>query len=369
MSIRTKTILSLFITMVVLTVFLYFALHFIVSRGFAVVENDSANENIERVRASFATEIENLCIKTSDWSTWDDSYKFIEDRNSEYMQSNVAPSSMSGLNLAALVYFDKSSAVATSTGYDPESDQLENVPARIMAEHFAKGSAIARHSKPDSEHSGLLFTEGSSPLIFCSKPILPTSGKGEIRGAIVFARFFDEAVHKNLMRTTKLALAFTEENGNGFKEPIAPILRKLPEPNSRFVDGSDPTTLVGYTRLMDFYGNKSLIARIAMPRHILKQAEASCQYLALSLIVFGFAFIAVTIALVENVVLKRLAKLNADVTRITETFDFSSRVDSKAEDELGKLGLCINRLLAAVAQIQHVRNEGTRSASDDEKGS
>jgi sensor domain CHASE-containing protein len=363
MSIRSKTILSLFITMIALTLILYFALCRIVSGGFAVVENDAAKKNIERVRETFASDIEALCAKTSDWAMWDDAYQFVQDRNPEFVQANIAPSAMSGMGLAAIMIFDKSGEVVASTGYYAKGDRLAPVPPRVLTEHFSKKSPLVRHAKADDARSGLLFTPGSVPLVFCSMPVLPTSGEGEVRGAIVFAKPFDQGAHEALMRTTKLTLAFGEEGAAGTPEPIAALLREMPADRAWHIVDSNPKTLVGYTRFEDFYGKKNMIARIEMPREVLEQAQTSFQYLSSSLVVFGLVFIVVTFLLIEKTVLKRLAKMSADVTRITESFDFKSRVEGEAKDELGKLGLCINRLLAAVEQVQHAKIAGLASAS------
>jgi sensor domain CHASE-containing protein len=363
MSIRAKTILSLFITMVGMIVIFYFTLCRIVSGGFAAVENDAAIRNVERVRETYASGIEALCAKTSDWAMWDDAYQFVQDRNPEWVQANIAPSAMSGMGLAAILVFDNAGELVTSAGYFAAGDRLAPVPPRVVSEHFSKASPLVHHAKPSDKKSGLLFTPGSPPLLFCSMPVLPTSGEGVPRGAMVFAKAFDRTAHEALMRTTKLALAFGEEGAAGTPEAIAAQLRGMPADTARQIDTSNPKTLVGYTRFEDFYGKKNLIARIEMPRDVLAQAETSCRYLSLSLVVFGLVFIVVTFLLVENAVLRRLAKMSADVTRITERFEFDSRVDAASTDELGKLALCINRLLAAVAQIQHAKIAGLATPS------
>jgi sensor domain CHASE-containing protein len=363
MSIRSKTMLSLFITMIALTLILYFALCRIVSGGFAVVENGAADRNIERVQETFASDVEALCSKTSDWAMWDDAYQFVQDRNAEFVQANIAPSAMSGMGLAAIMVFDRTGEAVASTGYYAKGDRLAPVPPRVLSEHFSKKSPLVHHDKGDSRHAGLLFTSGSMPLLFCSLPVLPTSGEGEVRGALVFAKWFDQTAHEALMRTTKLKLAFGEEGAAGTSAPVAELLRGMPADAARHLDVSNPKALIGYTRFEDFYGKKNLIARIEMPREVLEQAQTSCQYLAISLVVFGLAFIIVTVLLVERAVLRRLAKMTADLTRITESFDFESRVDDKSKDELGRLGLGVNRMLAAVAQIQHAKLAGLATSS------
>jgi sensor domain CHASE-containing protein len=363
MSIRAKTILSLFITMVAMILILYLALCRIVSGGFGAVEDSSANRNVERVRETFAKDVEALCAKTSDWATWDSAYQFVQDRNPGFIQENIAPSAMSGMGLAAILVFDKGGEIVASTSYYAAGDRLAPVPPQVIAEHFSQASPLVRHAKADDRKSGLLFTPGSPPLVFCSLPVLPTSGEGEVRGAMVFAKWFDRAAHEQLMRTTKLQLAFGEEGAPGTPAAIAAQLKGAPADKARVLDLSNPKTLLGYTRFDDFYGKKSLIARFDMPREVLAQAQTSCRFLALALVAFGLVFTVVTVLLVETGVLRRLARLSSGVTRITESFDFGARVDDRSKDELGKLGLSINRLLAAVEQIQHAKLAGLAKPS------
>jgi sensor domain CHASE-containing protein len=367
MSIRIMTILSLLLTMIVLIIVLYVALCRIVSGGFAAVENAAAEKNIERVRESFASEIESLCSKTTDWATWDDAYQFTQDRNSEWVRENIAPSAMSGMGLSEILVCNQAGEILASTGYDVANDRLAAVPPAVLEKHFSRTSPLLHHAKPGEKKSGLLFTPGSEPRVFCSMPVLPTSGEGEVRGAVVFVKKFDRPAHEALMRTTKLKLAFGEEGAAGTPEAIAALLRGKPADSARYIDSGDPKTLVGYARLADFYGEKSLIARIEMPRDVLAQAKSSCRFLSLSLLVFGAAFIIVTFLVVEIPVLRRVARMNADLTRITESFDFGKRVEEGSNDEIGRLGLCVNRMLAAVYQIQHAQGAGGAGEKADGK--
>lgn len=352
MSIRAKTILSLLVTMIACVAALYLALCQIVQGGFRAVENEMAERNIARVRESFTNGVDALCSKVSDWATWDDAYDFAQDRNPEWVQGNIAPSAMSGMGLSEILVSDRSGEILAGTGYDAANDRLAAVAPAVLREHFSTTSPLLRHARAGEKKSGLLFTPGSEARIFCSMPIVPTSGEGEPRGAIVFAKKLDGKAHEELMRTTKLKLVFGEEGAAGTPGALVSLLRGKPADAAAHVDASDPKALFGFTRFEDAYGKKNLVARIEMPRDILAQAQQSCRVLSLSLLAFGAAFIIVTFLLVEIVVLRRVARMNADLTRITETFDFGKRVDEAPRDELGRLGLCVNRMLAAVYQIQ-----------------
>ena len=49
----------------------------LVKHGFEQVERLEAIENIERVKTSFDLQVENISTKITDWSIWDDAYKYI----------------------------------------------------------------------------------------------------------------------------------------------------------------------------------------------------------------------------------------------------------------------------------------------------
>ena len=65
------------------------AILFAVSRqllfaGFLKIEHEDTERNMKRVLEAFGETINNLSVKSADWSKWDDTYRFMHDHNREY---------------------------------------------------------------------------------------------------------------------------------------------------------------------------------------------------------------------------------------------------------------------------------------------
>jgi len=78
-----------------------------------------------------------------------------------------------------------------------------------------------------------------------------------------------------------------------------------------------------------------------------KQSVISMRYLILSLLAAGLVFGAVTLLLLKKVVLRRLARLSADVSDIGRSGDFACRVSVAGRDELSALADQINQMLSS----------------------
>ena len=53
------------------------------------LERDEACREAQRVVAALQSDIENLRSFAADWGTWDDTCRFVEDRNPAYVKSNL----------------------------------------------------------------------------------------------------------------------------------------------------------------------------------------------------------------------------------------------------------------------------------------
>jgi signal transduction histidine kinase/CheY-like chemotaxis protein len=83
----------------------------------------------------------------------------------------------------------------------------------------------------------------------------------------------------------------------------------------------------------------------------------STQYQLASLLVVGLVFGAVTLILLVKLVVSRLARLSADVSRIGTSGDLSMRVSMTGEDEVSHLAGEINRTLDALEHAQAERQQ------------
>src|SRR5262245_46451912 len=104
MTLRTKTLSIVSLTLIGLLLVLYLSSTTIVMGGFARVEDQDTRKNAQRVLDAYTDEIAKLNITAGDWATWDATYAFIEDGNQQYIDENVSEGTTSRLGLSVLAY-------------------------------------------------------------------------------------------------------------------------------------------------------------------------------------------------------------------------------------------------------------------------
>ena len=85
MSIRYKVLLIIVPTFIALIFLMFFLTQKIILLSFAELEKDYLKKNIERALSTFNVKSRTLESFTADWAAWDDTYKFIEDKNEAYI--------------------------------------------------------------------------------------------------------------------------------------------------------------------------------------------------------------------------------------------------------------------------------------------
>ncbi|MBN1978609.1 MAG: GAF domain-containing protein [Anaerolineae bacterium] len=354
MTLRNRTLVSIGLTVALLIAGLYVISRTIVLDGFAKLEEEDVQQNLERVLTSVRNDVDTLDALTFDWAARDESYEFIEDVNQDYIDSNLVDETFPNARLNFILYVDTDGALVYGKGYDLQSKEPIPIPGNLL-EHATGDVPLARHTETDGVVKGLIILE-EGPLIVASRPILTSEEEGPIRGALIMARHLDDAEIELLAESTSIPFtsALLEEAPEILRKPLSAegvtLVRRL---------GTD--TIAGYTRLDDIYGQPALVLELQTSRDIYQQGERSISYFMLSLVGAGLIFGLVALLILERPLLARLTGLNSDVERIGATGDLSKRVPVSGKDELSSLARSINSMLTRLeaAHIEHEKAEIT----------
>ncbi|MFL7790616.1 MAG: CHASE4 domain-containing protein, partial [Anaerolineae bacterium] len=352
MTLRNRTLVGIGLTVALLIAGLYIISRIIVLDGFAKLEEKNVRQNLEHVLTTVRNDVDALDTLTFDWAAWDDSYEFIEDVNQHYIDSNLVDETFPNARLNFILYVNTDGDLVYGKGYDLQKEEPIPIPESLL-EHAKGDVSLAKHTETDSFVKGLLILE-EGPLIVASRPILTSEEEGPIRGALIMARYLDDAEIELLTEST--LIPFT----SALFEKAPEILRKpLSEKGATLVRRLDTDTVAGYTQLDDIYGKPALILEIQTTRDIYQQGERSISYFMLSLLGTGLIFGLVALLILERPLLARLTSLNSDVERIGATGDLSRRVPVSGKDELSSLARSINSMLARLeaAHIEHEQAE------------
>jgi signal transduction histidine kinase/CheY-like chemotaxis protein len=358
MTLRVKTLGIVGITLVGLIAVLYLASTTIFLAGFARVEQANTRKNVQRALDAYADEIAKLNTYAGDWATWDDSYTFIEDGNEEYRKANLNNEAMFRLNLNLFVYIHNSGRVVFGAGYDPRAARRTPMP-QSFRDMLTPDNLLLQHPDLQVGRVGMvLLPEG--PLLLAARPILTSEGKGPSHGTMIMGRYLDAALLEQLASRTHVALSIQRFDAPQLPADFAAARPALLAGEPPVVQPLADDTVAGYSLIRDIYGRPALLLRAALPREIYTQGRASTSYYVWSLLVGGLVFCAVTLLSLEQLVLARLGRLGAEVSRIAGSRDLAARVSQAGRDELADLAAEVNGMLGALenAQFERRRVEG-----------
>src|SRR5574341_2261424 len=363
MKLRTKTLLIVGLTLGVVFVVLYAALSSIMQRSFGEVEQQDVQRNVHRALEALQNDLSTLDFTLNDWAPWDDTYNFIETHDPIYIESNLDESTFTNLGINFIVYFDPAGELVYQMAVDLDSGEEIPFPASL-SQHFTDHPILLQHDSPDSSHKGIiLLPEG--PILLASRPILPSTGVGEIRGAMMMARYLDESevasIAQRIRQDTVLFTLDDPARPDDVEEQLSTLLAPDGAEDAITVHPQSETQVAGYTVLRDLYGDPALALRVEMPRDVYAQGQQSLRLLLLALLIVGAVTIVLTLVLLERLVLIRLVKLSEGVAEIGASGDLSRRLSLPGRDELAMLSGAINKMLQdlqdALAREKVLRQE------------
>ncbi|KKQ79412.1 MAG: Sensor diguanylate cyclase/phosphodiesterase, CHASE4 and PAS domain-containing [Candidatus Moranbacteria bacterium GW2011_GWD2_38_7] len=216
MKIRTKV----FLIVVVVFGMLFFGISTIFTNietaNFEKLERQSVKDNMSRVDLALEGRFDDLSVKLSDWSMWDDTYEFAEDRNAEYIESNLQSETLPQLRLNFILI--KNSAGETifekyilNNQETPLPEDLERIFLNPRIEAIGKGNTF-------DKIAGIVNTE-NGPFILAVQSITSSDGSAIPKGYISFGFVADENFTASLSKATVLKLEHsTVENAS--KQPL-----------------------------------------------------------------------------------------------------------------------------------------------------
>lgn len=298
MKLRTKTLLIVVSTLLLLLAAIYGASRSLLMAGFAKVEKEDTERNVKRVLDAFTEIVNNLNIKASDWAKWDDTYKFIEDKNQDYIQSNLTDESLKELKLSIMLFVDTNKNVIFEKSYDPITEKASLIDNSIK-EIILNDTALMKMRDKDAVKNGfILLPDG--PMTIVSRPILTSEGKGPIHGVLIFAKYLDSTEVNRLGNITHLALSVFNLKSNLTQE-ITLAKDKLSY-SPIFTIPLGLNRIAGYSYVNDIHNTPILITKIEVPRDIFKQGSITRIYLLVAIFISGAIFGIIILLLLEKLV-------------------------------------------------------------------
>lgn len=349
MTLRRKAILIVSLIVGLQLALLHVVFSHTLLAGFANVERDRVEQNLVRVERAIDDVIANLSSITLDWGYWDDTYEFIQNRNPEYIASNLDTDSVMALDLDHVLIFDSQGKLAFGGSMSADRSHVEVVHSLVFDAVSAHSYLLKGQSEGDAR-SGVLRTSGNA-LLFSIAPVLTSERAGPAVGTIVFLRELTDKRIQNIAETAAVQLsamsALSVEHEAGFQNfSRSGKKHQLIE--------LDNNRILAFGLIDDIDRNPALYYRINQDRDVFRQGIEAARTVSTLLLLSGIAGLLFTLLAIEQVIVRRLSRFNQFLQQLSHDGDLSRRLDLSrgGKDELFSVGSEINHMLEVLEGAQ-----------------
>ena len=336
---RKVLIITLFIFAVLTAAFTL--THSMQLSNFLELEQNDTLKNVERVQNAIAIQQKDLDYLVADWACWNESYRFVEDRNQRFIHETIKNETLAVLKLNVLIYVNDSGSVVYAKAVDIGTAEEMPVPDDLIK--LIEDKTLLTKSQNETIKGFVLLDK--DPMFISCHPILTTEYKGPMRGTLIFGRYFDKPLLDNFSNATRSSLSIYRVDRempldfqtklNNFSELRGrPIIEPLSEDK-----------IAGYSEYKDISGQPVFIMRADFPRDLYLHGERTLNQMYFFLLLTGLMTgIGVKFAL-DRLFISRLVGIDDFVTKVRSEKDLSKRLTLKDNDELYRLSREINGML------------------------
>ncbi len=343
--IRLKIIAVIITSVLLLAGVIYTISQVVLLKSFEKIETAQMEQNLTRVHSSFDEKLVSLQIKLADWAQWDDTYQFIGDGNTEYIESNLSDETLINLQINLMAFINNNNEVVFSTLVDLAEEV--NVPSSSITQQILSYPSLL---SPDEEGMQGLISLQEGTMLVVSQPITYSDGSGPKAGTLIFGRFIDDELMEGLEDVTQLSIeTFTPDQelpaDVGYAQQQLDVTPSVIQKLSK-------DTLAGYFKLDNIMGEPALIIKIDVPREITAQGEDTIRAFLLISIVSILLLGGTILILLEKLLLRRFAQLSKEMRAISMDNLSFAEVHMGGKDDVGKLAEQINHLFDELAKYK-----------------
>lgn len=336
MNIRGKLTAGMCVLLGALFVGVLATVHLLLLPQVEELERQSLQLDLERSHQTLIQEQKRLQSIAADWAQWSETYRYVQDRNEDYVSSNLNEDFLIPLQADFLVILDQhGNAVANL-----HSDALD---APELAAISGKGNDIVAslvHLGPAGQPNIGLLRSGVGVFMVAGQPVTDSYGVEPARGALYFGRLIDPSFVASLAEQLRLPLSASLVSGEASGSQI------------RFL--SSHQAIAGLPLTIANAPDQVLLLSLSSERPFYRKGLEGALYTEAVIILIGLvaalaAYVFFKLTLVSPIIeLQRVAE-SLGQGESPNDLAFVSR-----RDELGQLARTFHRMVENIEENQRV---------------
>ncbi|MGO5076064.1 EAL domain-containing protein [Clostridium sporogenes] len=272
-------------------------------------------------------DIESTYDLNKDYAIWDDTYKFINDKNNNYIETILKESSVfKNFNIDLILFVNKNNDIVFQQYY--------NKNKRLDKKNIDYISSIAISDiKNTTPLKGLKKLDDSLFLI-TSSPVTDSLNSKAPNGVMIFIKFLTkENINKIYGNNTNFEII-------DYKNLYNVIYKKK---HISIVEGND-NLIESYGLIRDIFNNNAFMLKLNITRDIYFAAKENIKFFVFVIFILGIFMSILLIKILNELVLKRIHIIEKTLNYVSKTADLSVRLDTTGNDEITSLNKNFNNM-------------------------
>lgn len=359
MGIKFKAITIILLSFLILLIGEYIIMNAFFMSNVVVQEENAVKLENKRAEYMISQYKANLVSSVKDYSIWDDTYKYINDLNSEYISVNYADDAMENLKTNIVVFYGKDGQVKNVLKYDPVAKS--KIPVSDNTKDLFKNisTIVCKHKTLTSSISGIIKLD-TGALLIAAAPITDSEQKLPIGGTLLFGRYFDEGIADSIEKITGSYITMLDINKRDIKgnKMISDSLEnEVVKSSEAYILPNNNKKVTGYSVILGLNNQPLFFLKNVMNRTIYNSGKRSIYFFEM-MSVLAFAIITIIIILLfQNNIIFPILKISKSLLSLDLENIASDKFTFKGKDEISMLSNEINEMLIKIQEKKQIEKE------------
>ncbi len=360
MKLKTKMILTVVISCLIVLSGVYAAAATIIMPGYDEIEDLQTKNAVSQTLATINYRLTELYEKVRDYSAWDETYSFIQNPNEQYIEDNLNPA-FNNLGIDLIILSDNEGNLVYCKSLDLNSSAPLEINQAAKA-YLQTDKALWNFTSTSQKKTGILLINGQ-PVFVAISPIVTNTFDGPIMGGMMFGKFLDSKEKERLTEIMGLNFSLNTIDDYKLREGGSENLASLNvSPQVVLVQRSSFEVISGLTLIDDLDGNASFVLQVDQNRVVLQHGLLTMYVFIVASLTLSIITAIAIVFVLERQIIKPLTKLANDVKA---TFSNSANGEKYAKTDTDEVTVLTGMIQDTVNQKLDAMNDVSRMVAHD----
>ena len=286
----------------------------------------------------------------NDWSHWDDTYDFVSNLNTEYINENMVPDTFNNLDLSFIIFTNKDNNIIKKYYYDFYQNAFSAFPANFLDDFKYLLKAI--QSKDDTAG---IYSLGNQFYFIATSPVTDSEKIKSSNGKMITGRLIDQSIIANIEKNLGCSIDSIKSINSSnisFESPLISV--------KSFIYSQNNESIHAELLISNSLDNQSSpVFSITIARDIYMDGmQAVPAFSAFNTIIIALLFV-----VIYKVLSKQITKPFGAIIKDVQKIDFNkvNKIIENSKYEFLYLRKTINKMLEKIEGEQNkVRNSEER---------